>query len=106
MKQRQHTSPEPPGHLSDKAQTLWRELTATKVTNTARQALLLTALEALDRAEEARLAVRPSGMVSTTASTGAVHLHPLLKVERENKALFAKIWGQLRLDVPGMERWP
>ncbi len=97
---------EAPEHLSEKAQTLWKELTATKISNTARQALLLTALEALNRAEEARLAIRESGMVSTTASTGAVHLHPLLKVERENKVLFAKIWGQLGLDLPGLERWP
>jgi len=37
------------------------------------------------------------GLTTTTKTTGAIHLHPCLKVERENRALFAKLWHQLGL---------
>lgn len=59
--------------------------------------LVATALESLDRAEQARLEIERTGLTSTTKTTGAVHLHPLLRVERESRQLFSKIWGQLSL---------
>jgi hypothetical protein len=62
-----------------------------------RLVLLQTALESLDRAEEARQAVAVQGMTSVTERTGAVHCNPLLKVERESRQLFARIWAQLGL---------
>jgi P27 family predicted phage terminase small subunit len=95
----------PPEHLSEKARQLWTELTATEVDTTARQALLLAGLEALDRATEARLAIKEQGLVNTTESTKAVHVNPLLKVERESKALFSKIWAQLGLAMRGPSPW-
>ena len=98
-------SVETPEHLSVKSQELWAIITAEKVTSPTRQALLLAALEARDRAEAARLAIAQQGMVNVTETTGAIHLNPLLKCERESKALFAKIWGQLGLDSPLGEQW-
>ena len=35
------------------------------------------------------------GMVSRTESTGALHVHPLTRIERENRQLFARLWDQL-----------
>jgi phage terminase small subunit len=58
-------------------------------------ALLQAALESLDRAEEARLAISSAGMTTKTKTTGAVHVHPLVKVEREARGQFAKIWSDL-----------
>ena len=34
-------------------------------------------------------------MTFTTKTTGTVHLSPMVKVEREQRALFAKIWSGL-----------
>ena len=34
----------------------------------------------------------------TTERSGVAHAHPLLKVERENRQLFLKIWAKLGLD--------
>lgn len=27
-----------------------------------------------------------------TAATGALHVHPAVKIERDNRALFARLW--------------
>ncbi len=63
-----------------------------------RLVMVKVALEALDRAEEARLVLAAEGITARTESTGAVHAHPALKVERENRQLFARIWKELDLD--------
>ena len=36
-------------------------------------------------------------MITTTKTTGAVHVHPLLKVEREARQLFLRTWSILGL---------
>ena len=60
--------------------------------------MLQVALESLDRADEARQAITAEGLTKKTESTGAVHVHPLLKVERDCRNQFAQIWGRLKLD--------
>lgn len=90
-------TPEPPEHLSDRSKQIWSDVTY-RARSPGRFVLLQTALEALDRADEARAQVDKEGLTTTTKTTGAVHIHPLLKVERDNRALFARIWyGQLCL---------
>lgn len=59
--------------------------------------MLQAALEALDRTELARLAVERDGMTTTTKTTGAVHLHPLLKVEKESRQQFLRAWDAMGL---------
>lgn len=95
---------EPPEHLSEGSKALWRAVVKQAIP-AGRAAILTTALEARDRAEAARLAIEREGMVSTTRSTGALHVNPLLKVERDNRALFASIWGQLGLGHDSMRGW-
>lgn len=85
--------PGPPDHLSERARELWRQVIH-GARSPGRQALLQTALEALDRADEAREVISREGLTTTTKTTGAVHIHPLLKVERENRALFARLWKE------------
>jgi phage terminase small subunit len=92
--------PPAPEHLSPESQRLWVELVQEEVTTSSRQALLITALESLDRATEARKVIEREGMVTVTDRSGMTHLHPLLRTERESKQLFAKIMSQLGLALP------
>lgn len=74
--------------------------------------MLQVALESLDRADQASAEIQKHGMTSTTKTTGAIHVHPLVKVERESRALFAKLWGVMNLqynagmDNKGIKGWP
>ena len=87
----------PPTHLSERSQNLSRAVVPRRAKSPERLAVLVVALEALDRADEAAAAVKVAGMTTTTPRSGAVHLHPLLKVERESRQLFAKIWHSMSL---------
>lgn len=62
-----------------------------------RLVLLQAALEVLDRANEARKLLSTEGLTTKTKTTGAVHVHPLLKVEQEARQQFGKIWNDMGL---------
>ena len=51
----------------------------------------------LDRAEECRRLLTEQGLATITKGTGAVHVNPLAKLEKEHRALYAKLLGQLCL---------
>lgn len=89
--------PEPPDHLSERSQLLWSHLVGDRVKSPERIALFQTALDALDRADEAKQVLDAEGLTFTTKTTGTKHLHPLLRVEKDARALFARIWNQLSL---------
>lgn len=94
----QREVPEPPAHLSEKAKALWREVVPRRCRSPERIALLEVALRSLDRADMAAAAIESEGMITKTETTGAVHVHPLVKVERESRQLFARIWGSMSLE--------
>ena len=87
----------PPVHLSDGSKALWSRLVPVRAKSAGRLAIIETALQARDRADAASKIIATEGMVTKTKKTGAVHLHPLLRVERENRSLFTKLFGQLHL---------
>lgn len=87
-------SDQPPGHLSENAQAIWRAV-IDQAESPGRRVFLLQALEAWDRADQARRQIGSEGLTTTTKSTGVVHVHPLVKVERDNRTLFARLWGKL-----------
>lgn len=89
--------PEPPEHLSPRSKTLWQEIAPHRARSIERRTLFQAALEALDRADEARQVIQAEGMISKTITTGAVHIHPAVKLEREARGQFAKIWDLLNL---------
>jgi len=89
--------PGPPEHLSQRTQILWRGIVPRRAISPERLALLQVALEALDRADAARQVITQEGMVTTTKTTGAVHVHPLVKVEREALGVFTRCWRALGL---------
>jgi len=98
-KAKQHEPPTaPPAHLSPRSQSLWQEIVPRRARSPERLELLTVALEARDRMDAARLAVNASAMTTTTATTGAVHLHPLLRVEKEARAQFLQAWAALNLE--------
>lgn len=89
--------PDPPSGLSERALYLWGSVVPARARSAGRLAVIEEALRALDRADAARVALDAEGMVSKTESTGALHVHPLVKVERENRALFVRLWQDLGL---------
>ena len=93
--------PEPPAHLSERSRELWRAIVPDRALSPGRVALLQAALEALDRADQAREILDREGLTITTKSTGMVHVHPLVKVERENRQLFIRAWDLLGLKWDG-----
>ena len=90
-----HGNLDAPSHLSERSAALWRAVVPSRAKSAERQALVIAALEALDLADECLARVREEGMTTTTKSTGAIHVHPLMKVEKEQRSLFARLWGQL-----------
>jgi hypothetical protein len=57
----------------------------------------------MDRAEQARLELAAATLTTTTETTKAVHVHPLVKVEREARQQFARIWSDLALGFSNYE---
>ena|ERR1700733_15897934 len=91
------TFPPPPKHLSARAKQLWRELGPKHARSLQRRTLFQVALEALSTADSARLLIDKEGLISKTASTGALHVHPAAKLERESRQQFARLWDVLNL---------
>jgi phage terminase small subunit len=60
--------------------------------------ILICACEALDRANEARVAVTKAGPFFTNRH-GEIKPHPGLAVERDNRALFSRLIRELSLDA-------
>ncbi|MDY6793694.1 MAG: hypothetical protein SWK76_00205 [Actinomycetota bacterium] len=98
-KDRKDTSiPEPPEHLSERSKDLWRQVIPSRALSPGRLILIEEALSALDRADECRGAISGEGLTTRTETTGAIHLHPLAKLERESRAQFIRAWTALGLE--------
>jgi phage terminase small subunit len=91
--------PPPPEHLSEKSKTLWSSVVPSRGKSLGRLGLVTVALEALDRADEACAEIKRTGLTTITEKSGACHINPLLKLEKESRQMFAKIWVQLRLHL-------
>jgi P27 family predicted phage terminase small subunit len=94
---RKESDLEAPAHLSARSRQLWNELKFSQARDIARRALFQSALECLDRADAALQTIEKDGMISKTRTTGALHVHPAVRIERESRAQFAKIWHSLGL---------
>jgi hypothetical protein len=90
--------PAAPPHLSDEMKNFWRTTVADYELEAHHLHVLLCACDAFDRMTEAREAVRRDGMV--VQGTRGPRPHPCLGVERDNKALFARLIRELDLDEP------
>jgi len=92
---------EKPAGLSERSQKLWCAMVPGKAQSPGALVMVEQALRALDRADEAGRAIDTEGLTSLTEATGAVHVHPAVKIERENRALFARLWTSMHLDFDG-----
>jgi len=92
----------PPKDLSAESAALWRELTASYLFGPEGLPILQCALEARDRAKEARLELERTGLMFVSKS-GTPHLNPLAKVERDASREFRLAWKQLDLGVSSPE---
>ena len=90
-----HENLDAPPHLSERSKALWRAVVPSRAKSAERKALVIAALDALDLADECREQVREEGLTTVTKTTGAVHVHPLVKVQKEQRGLFSRIWWQL-----------
>lgn len=97
MKNNALEAPIPPDGLSEKSLTLWEKVVGNRAKSPGRLALLTEALRALDRANECRALVNKEGLVFVTKKTGAIHIHPLSKSEREFRQQFFHAWDKLGL---------
>ena len=60
--------------------------------------MICVALRALDRANEASVILSREGLTTTTATTGAVHINPLAKLELEHRRQFLTAMKSLSLE--------
>lgn len=89
----------PPRHLSLRSRALWKEIVPHRVWSSERLVLLEMALDEFDRANQAREKLDKEGLTIRKGKGGLLHAHPLLKVERDSRQLFARIWSELGLNT-------
>lgn len=86
-------------HLEGPERKLYREfMDCCDLGDTYSQKLLLTALEAHQRARKAREAIDKDGMTSLD-KWGQKKPHPLLNVERDSRSAFLTAMKMLNIDV-------
>jgi P27 family predicted phage terminase small subunit len=90
------TAHAPPGHLSAESQVLWRELADTFDFEPHEVKLLRLALEALDRCNQARRALRRLGLTYDDRF-GQPHARPEVRIEAESRQAFARLMKELGL---------
>jgi P27 family predicted phage terminase small subunit len=89
----------PPKHLSAEAKKIWRGIISEyDIDDIAGLKILRVALEAYDRAEKCRTMIEKHGMMLKDRF-GAPKSHPLLPVERDNRAAFLAGLKALNLDI-------
>ena len=96
-KKSDNSLPEPPEYLSERSKMLWKYHVGDRVISPGRIEAFRLALEALDTSDRARQILAEEGLTTVTKKSGATHIHPLARVERENKQLFFRIWSSLGL---------
>jgi phage terminase small subunit len=88
------TLPAPPGHLSEPQKRLWTELVERFDFDIHELKLLRAACEALDRANQARRAIRKHGL-TYESRYGAPVARPEIKIESQANRLASTLIRQL-----------
>ena len=88
--------PDAPAHLSERSRSLWQKLGPLHAENEGRRVMFATALQALDRMDEARAAIARDGLFQ--GSGKMQHLHPAAALEKESRREAMRLWSALHLD--------
>ena len=95
-----------PGHLSKESKKIWRHiLKEYAIEDTAGLKILRVALESFDRAQAAREVIDLEGM-QIKDRFEQMKPHPLLTVERDNRAAFLAGLKALNLDIEPLKDRP
>jgi len=89
--------PPAPRHLSKAARDLFTSISRSFVMEQHDLAVLVKALEAWDRADQARTRIDTDGLM-VTSRLGEPKPHPLLAIERDSRTAFLAGMRQLNLD--------
>ena len=87
-----------PRHLTPQTRAWWCGICREYELQSHHIKLLTLGAECLDRLGQVREILAREGLTSVTKSTGALHVHPLLKTEIELKTAFCRIMRELNLD--------
>jgi hypothetical protein len=93
-------TPKTPGHLSQRSQELWAEITDSGRWSGARLAILRASLEALDRSDEAREQIASQGLLVKVDGSKMLRTNPLLRLEASSRAQAMAGLERLRLHYP------
>jgi hypothetical protein len=86
-----------PEGFSERSVRIWTSETA-RTKSQGRLALLEECLRHLDRADALAALIAKEGLTTTTQTTGAVHIHPLAKIELTHRGVFVKLAKMLTLE--------
>ena len=89
-----------PAHLSEASRRLYAAITGDYLLEPHHIEILTKALEARDRADEARAEIG-KGSLMVTSRLGEPKPHPLLAVERDARSQFGVLMRALGLDIEG-----
>jgi phage terminase small subunit len=95
--------PEPPSHLSTQARDVWRDVLTRYELEAEELETLRLALEALDRAAQARRALRRHG-TTYEDRFGAPHARPEVAIERESRRDYVRLMSALNLPTEEPEQ--
>jgi P27 family predicted phage terminase small subunit len=92
------TVPTPPKHLSAESKALWSSLLTDWEMTDDMLAILRNALEANDRVIEAKNILDKDGLI-VIDRFGQKQKHPAASIERDNRALMARLLASLKLET-------
>jgi len=95
--------PKPPAHLTKLTRAWWVAIAEQFQLEPHHELLLTAAAESLDRYQQAREILAREGLVVSGREAGT-RPHPCVQIERDSRASFVRIMGQLGLDAVGEPR--
>jgi len=104
-KNKKQTIPRAPAHLSKESKTLWKKTVEKFALDDHHYPILAAALGAIDRSEQARKILDAEGLVATDRF-GQKKAHPMTLVERDSRALAARLLRELGLDLSSNDNRP
>jgi phage terminase small subunit len=98
MEKKNEIYPGPAAHLTQSSKRLWLELGPSRARSLGRQIKFQQALEMRDLTNEIRKAREAEGIIIVSKRSGLKHINPIVRIEKDCRKLFARLWSDLGLD--------